>query len=42
MGRLLDYYSSDKNEREDLRAVRNTKPAIAVPAPNANVEVFFP
>lgn len=45
MGRLLDYYSSDENEREDQK-IRNskpdTKPAISVPAPNANVEVFFP
>ena len=41
MGRLLDYYSSEKNEREHQK-IRNTKPAISVPAPNANVEVFFP
>lgn len=40
MGRLLDYYSSDKTEREELRA-RSAKPD-AKPAPPANVEEFFP
>lgn len=44
MGRLLDYYSSDESEREELRAIRNTQPVISASVPNPSVpdEEFFP